>query len=279
LVAAIILSNRTTASITKSLNIFVESIRSDDYDSLKKKLSNLTLDNEVETIKHEFLKTIIKIDEIYQKLTQAHIQQNHLEMLLLHERFNPHLLYNSLAVLCVSAQRRGDTNALNILQALSSYYRSVLTDDKDVISLDTELSILSSYLDIANLISLSRFTLDIQKDEGMDSQPVLKHMLQPLVENAMKHGFAERDEGVIYIRCRTLDDNMVFEVIDDGEGMSAAAIANILSLKKHNERRSSGYSLRNLIRRLVLYCDDTYGLHIDSTIGAGTNAMIVLPIK
>jgi len=235
------------------------SINTDNYANLRESLPNLNLESEMEAIKLEFLKVIINMDEAYRKLTQVNAQKSRLELLLLQEQFNPHLLYNSLAVLSVYAQKRDDHITLDILQALSNYYRSVLTDDSDIISLDAELSIVSRYLEVSNLISLCRFSLDIQKDEDAGGCFVLKHMLQLLVENAIKHAYVGREEGVIKIICHITGEHMIIEVIDGGEGMSAETVAGILSRRRKsgNRMKTGGYGLVNLARRLILYCGDT----------------------
>ena len=282
---AVFVSNRTSLVITRSLNTFLASLNSGNYDELKESLENKPLDTEVEIIKSEFLKTLINVDDAHKQLTLAEKHRFRMELNLLHERMNPHMLYNSIAVLCVYAQNRMDDDAMGILLALSNYYRRVLTDDKDIITLDTELSILSHYLEVTNRITTCHYTLNINKDEAMGEMLVLKHMLQPLVENTVKHAYSDRDEGVIHINCRMHGNHMVFEIKDDGDGMDAKTVTDILAqsrtvdIGQDSGLDGNGYGLRNLIRRLDAFCGDDHDLHIESTPGKGTMITIILPAE
>jgi len=278
---AVFISNRTSAMITGSLNSFLSSLNSGNYDELRENFSNEPADTEVEIIKSEFLKTLINVDEAHKQLASANKQKFRMELNLLHERMNPHLLYNSIAVLCVYAQNRMDDETVGILRALSSYYHKVLTDDKDIITLDTELSILSHYLEITNRISVCHYTLAVSKEESMGEMYVLKHMLQPLVENIVKHAYSDDGEGIIHVDCRIEGSSMVFEVSDNGAGMDDQTVAELLALKDNAEsgRNDDGYGLRNLIRRLDVFCGDAHDLQIKSIPGEGTIITIIIPAE
>ena len=136
-------------------------------------------------------------------------------------------------------------------------------------TLREELASVDEYLDIESV----RFgpTLTVEKDIGEDSlQMVMPSMvLQPLVENSIKHGIERKvGGGRILIRSRRVDGHGIIEVVDNGAGMADADL---------RPNRGAGIGLRNVDERLRVIYGENYHLRLESTPGEGTCARIEFP--
>ncbi len=186
-------------------------------------------------------------------------------------QMNPHLLFNSLNTIA-STIITDPRSAEDMIVQLSELYRGILKSAKgDMHSLENELLLCRSYLEIERKRFGPRINYQIQIDEDLDpltiSIPVL--LLQPLVENAVKHGLSpQREGGHILISIRRESMNLVLEVIDDGIGLNSGRTS-----------QGTGTGVSNCASRVRLkYGPDsnfTFGRHEDKK----TRAAISIPLQ
>lgn len=116
------------------------------------------------------------------------------------------------------------------------------------------------------------FTYEIEK--GLEQKYILKMLLQPLVENSIKHGhILEKENGKIKVRIFSEDAKIKAEVYDNGVGMDAAVRECI----RRQETKRIG--LKNIARRIQLYYGDSYGMEIQSVPGEYTRVILTLPME
>ena len=119
-------------------------------------------------------------------------------------------------------------------------------------------------------------TLELAEDAR--DLPMLKILIQPLVENAINHGLKPKENGgTIQVSARLIEDRLEIQVRDDGVGMDEATLAALReALQK--EQMEGHYGLQNVLRRCRIEYGEKACLSIDSTLGAGTCVTLTLPV-
>jgi two-component system sensor histidine kinase YesM len=272
----IITSVITSKKITQNLTDFISYIKNHDDLILNDEISRLEDSAEISIIKLKFLKQIKEKDETYQNLINTKNQNNMLETELLQARINPHLLYNSLSVIKWSALRQGDKNSVKIVDAMTHYYRIALSKGNNIVEIMTELNMVREYMNIVNYTHSYKYELEINVDEEILKYITLKHLLQPVVENAVLHGLNEKGNGgKVTIDGYMKDGDLIFRIEDNGYGMDENMVKDILN--PDYETSYGGYGIRNLIKRIHIYYGDSYGIDIESALGTGT--VVTIKIK
>ena len=195
------------------------------------------------------------------------------EVAFLQSQIKPHFFYNvlnTLVSLCYTDSRKAGT----LLAEFSNYLRRSfdIQENRLFTSLENELALVKSYV----IIEQARFGDRLKVIYGMDqtllSCSIPPLIIQPLVENAVRHGVMHKEEGgQIVVTARREESNMVIEVADDGKGIPQDKLAGLCS----GGQESGGVGLRNINRRLLKYYGET--LCITSQEGRGTQVTFKIP--
>lgn len=200
------------------------------------------------------------------------------EIKALHAQINPHFLFNALNTI-VSFIRFRPEQARELLIHLGEYFRRNLHDSGGYVSLAEELEHIEAYLAIerARFGEKLHVKYDIERD--MESVIVPGLILQPLVENAVKHGLLpKREGGTVLIKAKRLEHKTLeLTVADNGVGMATDPFAAPLN-QKAGKRRLSGIGLSNVKNRLQSVYGLPYGITIESVVDEGTTCVITLPV-
>jgi two-component system LytT family sensor kinase len=183
-------------------------------------------------------------------------------------QINPHFLFNTLTSISSLIRSQPET-ARTLIVKLSGLLRRLLRSQEHFVTLREELEAIDEYLDIESI----RFgpQLRVEKDIDPASLDVVmpSMLLQPLVENSIKHGIAPKvGEGRITIRSSRQAGHAIIDVIDNGVGVRPENADRI---------RSGGIGLRNVNERLRVIYGANYQLQLDSVPGEGTCARVVIP--
>lgn len=164
----------------------------------------------------------------------------------LRTQINPHFLFNSLNALLVLIRDRDTDNAERMLELLGDLLRQVLTsDERQEVRLEDELRFLEDYLAIAQIRFSDRLRIVRTVEEGIGDALVPQFILQPLVENALRHGIGESVAGgTIEIGARVEGADLVLWVADDGPGPAGPPNVNGLGLRNTRERIETLYGAR-----------------------------------
>jgi sensor histidine kinase YesM len=216
---------------------------------------------------HERYERQLREQEIARLATEA-------ELRALRAQINPHFLFNSLTTIGYLIQT-APPRALSTLMRLTALLRSVLRSEGEFTTLGHELDIVESYLEIERARFEERLQVRIQVSEALREARIPPLLLQPLVENAVKHGVAPNRSGGRVTISATLersvgnDHQLSVTVHDTGTGVSDS------QLERGRER---GLGLRNVERRLACQYGATASLMIRSSAGEGTTVEIRLPV-
>lgn len=200
---------------------------------------------------------------------------------MLQTEINPHMLYNSLESVYSIARINKQDEIASLVMALSRFYRIALSGGKRTVSLAEAFELASQFITVQNIRVGNKILFEHDIPEEMRDLVVPKFLLQPLVENAILHGFKnKRDQWRISITATRGEDYAEIVVRDNGIGISEADVARI------NERmnvfdfqetgKNKGYALRNLNYQTKLEFGQRSGIHLTSTYGEGTSAIVRL---
>lgn len=200
------------------------------------------------------------------------------EIRALHAQINPHFLFNALNTI-VSFIRFRPEQARELLIHLGEYFRRNLHDSGGYVSLARELEHIEAYLAIERARFGDKLHVEYDIEDGVERFTVPGLILQPLVENAVKHGLLpKREGGTVVIRARCKEKQTVeLTVADNGVGMKVDPFEPALD-EKSAGRQLSGIGLANVKSRLQSIYGEPYGIVIESKSGSGTTCTIQLPI-
>jgi two-component system LytT family sensor kinase len=197
----------------------------------------------------------------------------HARMEALQNQINPHFLFNTLNSISSLVRFDPDT-ARDMIFKLATILRRLLNSSEAFASLRDEFEFVDNYLDI-EVVRFGPDKLRVVKEIDPASLDVVvpSMLLQPLIENSIKHGLAPKVEGgSIYLRSRLTDSRLIIEVEDDGVGMGGA------QLEESSTWTGMGIGMANISERLQVLYGDTARLTIDSHEGKGTLVRIRLPL-
>lgn len=196
-----------------------------------------------------------------------------MELKALQAQINPHFLFNTINTI-VSLIRTDPNKARDLLREFAFFYRSTLEDSEDLIPLKKELQQVERYyqFEVARF-GEERLELKIDIEDGLEELLVPSFIIQPLVENSIKH--AMRAEGVLSIRIKgRFDGNtIIIKVIDNGVGMSQETIDSMFT--KESET-GLGMAVKNAKSRIKGYFGPNSKMTIDSKVGKGTTVTFLL---
>ncbi|MGA8439030.1 MAG: histidine kinase [Candidatus Sulfotelmatobacter sp.] len=197
----------------------------------------------------------------------------HARMEALQNQINPHFLFNTLNSISSLVRFDPDT-AREVISKLATILRRLLNSTDSFVPLREEVEFIDNYLDI-EVVRFGKDKLRVVKELAPDSLDVMvpSMLLQPLLENSIKHGLASKVEGgSIHLRSRLSGSGLIIEVEDDGVGMGATQSPDAGST------RGAGIGITNISERLQVLYGDTARMTIDSHEGKGTLVRIRLPL-
>jgi len=217
--------------------------------------------------------TQLELEDIQLKtqlLAQAEIKR-------LQSQIKPHFLFNSLNTI-TSFCRTNPEKARELLVDLSSYLRKSLKNHKDFVTVADELQQIKSYLAIKKARFGARIKVSIDMESGCEEWPIPPLIIQPLVENAVRHGIAvKEDGGSLQVMVSKLDSELHVSVQDDGVGMNKKQSEDIFR-KNNLEYSSEGIGLKNINQRMEQIYGPQYKMVIDSQPESGTIVNLRIPM-
>lgn len=233
--------------------------------------------NEIAELARSFNTMIYKIQRLMQTVVEEQKQLRKSEMKTLHAQINSHFLYNTLDSIIWMSESGDNENAVKMLSALAQFFRSSLSQGKDIITVEEELTHVESYLIIQKMRFDNQFDYQIKIEESIRYNTTLKMILQPIVENSIIHGVTKLPfEGKIDIEVRKQDNKLLFLVKDNGFGMEPQKIETILQTETKNK---SGIGIKNVNHRIKLMYGEDYGLEYESEPDEGTAVKIWIPLE
>ncbi len=269
-------THKTTDKVTRDINEFIgrlnaSTIADEDLD-LEIKSGEVT---ELTVIKETISRLLAQLREITSSKHNMEMEKKTLEFDLLQSQIDPHTLYNSLSAIRLSAFKSQDTEMVEFVDTMVSYYRKVLNKGKTISLISDEIDLVTKYVRINELSHYKKYNLFVECPDSLMNVKTLHLLLQPFVENAIIHGLGGSKQEC-EIRIKSYEENGMINILvaDNGRGMDDEKLAGLNDL----ENCSFGYGVKNAFMRLKLYYGDDASVRFESEQGKGTCVYISYPI-
>lgn len=250
--------------------------------SAVEKMGTGTFDGKIEDSSiSEFHYLVSNFDEMRRKLKQLieenyimKIHQQETEISILNTQLNPHFLQNTLNVIQLSNLNGNQVETGKMIIALSRMLHYTADNRDELKLLRDEIDWLKQYIYIMECRYGKELQINCQIDEELMQQQVPKLFLQPIIENSILHAFQEKeDDWRIDITGKAEKDKMVFQVIDNGDGMEPEKIEHFF------DEESESIGIKNVYKRLQLIYQRNDLFAVESEIGKGTKTTILIPLR
>lgn len=274
-------SKKTNKPI-KDLKIAMERIQKGDLDTRVQVGTN----DEIGFLANGLNQMTLELQNHIQKVYIAEIRQREAEIEALKTQIEPHYLYNTLDVIRMTAITKDDKETAEMIDGLSGQLKYLIGGARDMVTLQAELDSVRNYFKIIKIRYENRFSLEVDVPEELLELKVPQLILQPVVENAVKHGLKpkEEGEGVVAIQGMKSEDRLEITVMDNGIGMTEEKMADVQQLLdsqdtvKHAKSKRASIGLKNVYDRIKLIFGDAYSMEISSFEGIGTIVKYKLPV-
>lgn len=225
----------------------------------------VTSNDEIGRLGRRFNKMVKTIQKLIDTEYKLKIKQKESELKALQNQVDPHFLYNTLDMIRWSARLENAMETGNQIEQLSKVFRMNLNNGKTWVTIEEEIAYIKSYLELQKSRLGTRLAFFIFIDDEIKRSYMMKHLIQPLVENSIQHGFDNLPrQGIITIRCYRVEEQVWIDVIDNGLGFQ-------------KEQQETGYALNNIKERLSIVFGETHGLQVVDR-EEGAMVRLVLPL-
>lgn len=240
--------------------------------------TSLEEDNEINQLGQSFNVMVNEIKHLMDETVQNSEQKRKAELLLLHAQINPHFLYNTLDSIIWMAEQEKHEEVVDMTSALAKMFRASITRDQELVSIRVEIEHIRQYLFIQKMRYREQLDYEFDIPSHVLHYKTVKILLQPFIENAIYHGIRSKTTpGMIYISAWQEEDQLIFEVRDNGLGMTAERLAEVIQ-GTVTTNTQHGIGIGNVNERIQLYFGTSYGMTMTSVLGEGTVVTIRVPV-
>lgn len=268
--ASILMANKVTAPILK----LVRAIRSTEETNSEMYIARSRKD-EIGVLERKYA-------EMIHTRYQTYIEKRTAQLKALQAQINPHFLHNTLQSIGAMAITRKVPEIYSIIQAVSNNFRYTMTQGNDLVTLQEELEHVDNYLRIQKFRFKDKVEVEINVEHTTESCMLPPLTLQPIVENAFEHGFAQKKgKWLIQINVEACGDKVKIVIEDNGVGFSQDRKLEIMENLSMDAAEiidfTESMALANIHARLKSHFGHAYGLEIHSIEMQGTRVSLTLP--
>jgi two-component system, sensor histidine kinase YesM len=283
IVASVIMSNNITSPLGK-LAKAMGFIERGDFTGAKRFMPHIkSQNNEVDYLINVTEHTIDQLQNLIETEYEANLRRKDAEYKALLLQINPHFLNNTLEIIGSLALQEKNKEVMNVSIYLGKMLRYSLNTKSNIVPLGEEVNYIKSYTNILKLRYEDTITIHMDVDPDTVTIPIIKFILQPLVENAVKYSFSEKTFANIFIKTEVIGSQLTLSVADKGMGMSEEIISDLESQADETihvlESKGNSIGLRNVLGRLKLTYGDDFTYQIESTKNEGTKITLLIDLK
>ena len=242
--------------------------------------------DEIGILEKHFNTMSAKIRALFESQHELEQQKRKYEIESLRYQINPHFIYNTLNTIKWMALANNQNNIADCTTALGDFLKPVFRDSGTYCLLSEEEKHIQSYITIMNYRFAGKFDYESRIPAQYGNILVMRFMLQPIIENALTHGFSQSPHGKIILDAAEVGGDLLITVLDDGVGINEKqlnTIQNQLSSPDiHSMEFANGEThigLSNVNCRIKLQYGDQYGIQIHSKYHEGTEVTLRVPIS
>ncbi len=269
---------RTSRSITDPIDALFHRVEEIGRGDLTEKAPVQADDPKLLVLSTGIEQMTVRLNRQIELNRQEQIRLRGIELSLIQAQINPHFLYNTLDAIVWLIETGKNEQAEEMVTSLSTYFRSFLSNGKDIVTLHQEEQHIRSYLEIQQVRYKDILDYDIQIDDTIRQCLIPKMTLQPLVENAIYHGIKpKRGKGRITVTGTLTQGLVTLRVEDTGAGMQPEELDTLRGQLQSDE--AAGFGLTSSYKRLLLMYGTDCSFTIDSQPGQGTAVTIRIPYR
>lgn len=243
--------------------------------------------NEIGLVLRAYNHMIVKLKELIDEVYVQQLLRKQAELSSLQSQMDEHFLYNTLnTIYCKTVEEHAAVSSAMVLK-LSQHFRLSLAEGQEKIPLSEIVELIRAYLQIQQLRYGASLRCEIKTFPGLENYISLKQLYQPIIENAVIHGFEKKlGNHRLQISFEKQDageereGRLLFTVCDDGVGMSKDILEGVIAKMDTFDRvEGDGYALRNIREQIRITYGENYGIKIESEKGRGTTVVLEVPLE
>ncbi len=278
LVLALVISYACYRAFDKKIRYMLDKIKLVQENKLME-IERLPKDRELRELATNYNYMIRTIKELLAQNYQKGQELKMLEFNMLQAKINPHFLYNLLDLVNWLAVNHKTESVSKVAVLMAKFYKLGLNKGSDETTLDNELTHVASYVELQNIRFGNRICLTVSCADELRAMPVLKLILQPLVENSITHGIRQKwneEGGIISLSAEVVGEDLCLSVYDNGIGICKEDIGKMLRGELVSNH-GSGFGVFSTNQRIKLFYGEDYGLTVESEPGVFCCVHIRLP--
>ena len=229
--------------------------------------------DEIGLLANGFNQMTERIEKLLISVGEEHRRFRIAESKALQAQINPHFIYNTLDLIKWSAKMNETAQVNTIVTQFGRLLRGVIHVGREKVPVREEMELVDSYMNIQKIRFSDRLFFHFRVDPEIMEATIPRFTIHPLVENAIVHGFENKNGKMfLVVSGYRQDGNLVFEIIDNGIGMTRETIERVFT-----EQNGESTGILNVHKRIQLYYGESYGIRISSEPGKGSVVTVVMP--
>lgn len=280
--AGILYVNFYVRRLTGRVDLILDAMDQVTTGDFKVRLNIWKKEDEIDMIADNFNEMCERLELYIEKSYLAEIESKNAQLQALQSQINPHFLYNTLEAIRMKAICNGDKEVGKMLYSMVALFRSQLKE-ADVITLGQELDYCKQYLELFEYRYQGCFRSEVDCPVELLPLPVIKFVLQPIIENYFIHGIERnREDNLVCIRAGREGDTLYLYVQDNGRGIREEDLERQNQELRENARRKKGnesIGIHNVNRRIKAVCGEKYGVTLKRAEPGGLLVILALRIE
>lgn len=237
-------------------------------------------DDEIGTLGKGINKLSQSVASLMEQMRKEEAMKKELEYKTLQSQINPHFVYNVLNSIKIMAKLQSADSIYTMVESFGDLLKEVSKGVDDKITIEQEFALLEKYVYLQKIRKKGLIRTEYTIEPGCENGLIIKFLLQPLVENAILHGF-EKKKGmeIIKISASRQDENLLVRICDNGVGMTEEEIEKLF---ENNEVKKSQYNqigIKNIQERIKILYGPQFGLSYESELNKYTTVSVLLPFE
>ena len=268
----LILSGILSAKVTNPMHKVIDSLSA--FNGTDRATINLGRSgNEIAELEESYNNMVKRINKLMAQTKEDAGKQRALELTALQEQINPHFLYNTLDTIAWLSKIKKQPEIEKLVVSLARFFRISLHKGDKYITVSEEIELVKNFVNIQQIRFPEKVDISYNISKNVSKQKMLKILLQPFVENCLKHGFGgDSTNHKIVINGFHLGSDIIFEIIDNGVGFDVPD--NFISRRRVHDDSLNGYGINNVEERIKLEYGNDYGITVESRPGEGTKVTV-----
>ena len=220
IIVALLISSIIAKNITLPIQKLRDSMKSVQKGNFHIEDIEVISDNEIGSLTRSFNVMTHRIQDLMEQNVKEQEQKRKIELKALQSQINPHFLYNTLDSIIWMAEGKKNEEVVIMTASLARLLRQSISNEEELVTIGQEVEYVRSYLTIQKMRYKDKLEFKIDVDPYITHVPIIRLVLQPIVENAIYHGLKYKDSrGLLTVHGYRKDENVVIDIIDDGVGM------------------------------------------------------------